>query len=109
MRYWLPRAMACAVLAALPVTSLAQFSFSGSYPLLDGDVIRYQSTPPDDSVARLQRRLDQGAAKLVYREPNGYLLSVLHQLKVPLSSQTLVFSKTSTQQPRISPATPRAV
>jgi hypothetical protein len=83
--------------------------FSGSYPLLDGDVIRYQGTPPDDSVARLQRRLDRGTAKLSYRLPNGYLLSVLEHLNVPLSSQMLVFSKTSSQQPRISPATPRAL
>jgi hypothetical protein len=83
--------------------------FSGSYPLLDGDVIRYQSTPPDDPVARLQRQLDGGTVKLGYRLPNGYLLSVLEHLNVPLSSQTLVFSKTSSQQPRISPATPRAL
>jgi hypothetical protein len=34
---------------------------------------------------------------------------VLHQLNVPLSSQTLVFSKTSTQQRMIAPATPRAL
>src|SRR5713101_4205620 len=84
-----------ALLAASPLASRAQTSFSGSYPLLDGDVIRYQSTPPDDLVARLQRRLDQGEAKLSFQEPHGYLLSVLQQLNVPLSSQTLVFSKTS--------------
>jgi hypothetical protein len=80
-----------ALLAALPPASPAQSSFSGSYPLLDGDVIRYQSTPPNDLVARLQRRLDQGEAKLSFQEPHGYLLSVLQQLNVPLSSQTLVF------------------
>ena len=98
-----------ALLAALRPASRAQSSFSGSYPLLDGDVIRYQSTPPNDLVARFQRRLDQGAAKLTFQEPQGYLLSVLQQLNVPLSSQTLVFSKTSSQQPLIGPATPRAL
>jgi hypothetical protein len=98
-----------ALLAALPPASPAQSSFSGSYPLLDGDVIRYQSTPPNDLVARLQRRLDQGEAKLSFQEPHGYLLSVLQQLSVPLSSQTLVFSKTSSQQHLIAPATPRAL
>jgi hypothetical protein len=87
-----------ALLAAWPLGSPAQSSFSGSYPLLDGDVIRYQSTPPNDLVARLQRHLDQGEAKLSFQEPHGYLLSVLQQLHVPLSSQTLVFSKTSSQQ-----------
>jgi hypothetical protein len=98
-----------ALLAALPLASPAQSSFSGSYPLLDGDVIRYRSTPPNDSVARLQRRLDQGQAKLTFQEPHGYLLSVLQQLNVPLSSQTLVFSKTSSQQQLIGPAAPRAL
>jgi len=98
-----------ALLAALPPGSPAQSLFSGSYPLLDGDVIRYESTPPNDLVARLQRRLDQGEAALSLQEPQGYLLSVLQLLNVPLSSQTLVFSKTSFQQHRIGPATPRAL
>lgn len=102
-------ALLLALLASLPLASQAQSSFSGSYPLLDGDVIRYQSTPPNDLVARFQRRLDQGAAKLTFQEPQGYLLSVLQQLSVPLSSQMLVFSKTSSQQHLIGPATPRAL
>jgi hypothetical protein len=99
-----------ALLTALPLASSAQSSFSGSYPLLDdGDVIGYQSKSPNDSVARLQRRLDQGQAKLTFQGPHGYLLSVLQQLGVPLSSQTLVFSKTSAQQRLIGPATPQAL
>ena len=84
-----------AILAALPLAAPAQYSFSGSYPLLDGDVIRYQSTPPNDLVARLQEHFDRGAAKLSFQEAQGYLLSVLQHLNVPLSSQALVFSKTS--------------
>lgn len=60
-------------------------------------------------VARLQRRIDSGKAKLTFEESHGYLVSVLQQLNVPLSSQTLVFSKTSTQQRMIAPATPRAL
>lgn len=97
------------VLAVLSFASPAQISFTGSYPLLDGDVIRYQTTPPNDPIARLQRLLDQGAVKLSYQESHGYLASVLEQLKIPASSQMLVFSKTSSQQPLISPATPRAL
>ena len=95
--------------AAVPLSSPTQSAFSGSYPLLDDDVIRYQSTSPNDLVAQLQRRLDQGAAKLIFQEPHGYLLSVLQQLRVPLSSQTLVFSKTSLQRELVTPATPRAL
>lgn len=97
------------LVAALPSASRAQSPFSGSYPLLDEEVIRYKSTPPSDPVARLQRRLDTGEAKLSFQGPQGYLLSVLQQLNVPLSSQMLVFSKTSFQQIRISPSTPRAL
>ena len=103
------------LLMAIPLVVPAQSPspgsspFSGSYPLLDGDVIRYQTTPPDDTVARLQRRIDRGEAKLTFEERHGYLVSVLQQLNIPVSSQTLVFSKTSTQQRLISPATPRAL
>jgi hypothetical protein len=98
-----------ALLSALPLASQAQTPFSGYYPLIDTDVIRYLTTPPNDPVARLQRRLDRGDAKLIFQKPHGYLLSVLWQLNVPLSSQGLVFSKTSSQMQLIGPATPRAV
>lgn len=77
------------------------------YPVED-EAIQYYAQP-NDPVARLQRRLDQGDVKLEYEPKNGYLLSVLKFLQVPLSSQTLVFSKTSFQQHLISPASPRAL
>jgi hypothetical protein len=60
-------------------------------------------------VSRFQERLDKSEAKLVYDERFGYLPSLLDALKVPRSSQMLVFSKTSFQRERISPATPRAL
>ena len=97
------------LLAVIPGVSQAQSPFSGSYPLLDEEVIHYKSTPPNDLVARLQRRLDQGKAELRFAGPQGYLLSVLRLLKVPLSTQMLVFSKTGFQQNRISPGAPRAL
>ena len=104
--------MACiAALFALPLAGPAQSPtpFSGYYPLLDTNVIQYATTPPKDPIARFQRRLNQGDTKLRFQNPQGYLLSVLHELDVPLSSQGLVFSKTSSQVQRIGPATPRAV
>jgi hypothetical protein len=102
-------ALLSVLLAALAPASQAQKPFSGYYPLLDTDVIRYLTTPPNDPVARLQRRLDRGEAKLSFQKPHGYLLSVLQQLNVPLSSQGLVFSKTSAQRQLIGPATPGAL
>ncbi len=76
---------------------------------LDDGPIQYLLPPKNDPIARLQQRLDRGELQLEYASPGGYLLSVLKQLRVPLSSQTLVFSKTSFQQHRISPETPRAL
>ncbi len=106
--------------AGLPATILlipllaapagAQSSFSGSFTLpLGDDAIRYESSTPDDPVARLAKRVDAGEIRLEYREPNGFLLSLLANLGIPLSSQGLVFSKTSLQQTLISPAAPRAL
>jgi hypothetical protein len=58
---------------------------------------------------RLQKRLDSGEASLEWHERHGYLRAVLRGLYIPMTSQTLVFSKTSLQRSFISPRTPRAV
>jgi hypothetical protein len=76
---------------------------------LDREPINYSSADPHNAVERLQERLDRGQAKLTYEEGRGYLRSLLRELEIPLSSQTLVFSKTSLQRQRISPRTPRAL
>jgi hypothetical protein len=61
-------------------------------------------------VALLQKRIAEGKASLAYDEKDhGYLKSVLDLLKIPVSSQTLVFSKTSFQYAKISPEHPRAL
>jgi len=64
---------------------------------------------PSDPIAELQRKMTAGQAKLEFEKDHGYLVSLLKTLKVPVSSQTLVFSKTSLQSERISPKTPRAI
>ncbi len=71
--------------------------------------IEYSKSTPDNSVSRLQARLDQGQATLPYAEKSGYLAALLAALEVPVESQTLVFSKTSLQRSRISPRKPRAI
>jgi hypothetical protein len=76
---------------------------------IDQEPIRYSSASVDNIVSRLQRRIDSGEVRLTHEEKFGYLRSVLKELHVPVSSQTLVFSKTSFQRQRISPRTPRAV
>ncbi|MCI0539314.1 MAG: hypothetical protein L0Z50_29250 [Verrucomicrobiales bacterium] len=71
--------------------------------------INYRTAPDCDPVSKLQQRLDRGGVKLVYEPGRGYLKSVLELLDVPISSQSLVFSKTSFQFRKISPQTPRAL
>ncbi|MFV2070706.1 MAG: hypothetical protein ACC645_27365 [Pirellulales bacterium] len=71
--------------------------------------INYGKGPWHDPVAQLQERIDAGAVSLKFDDKHGYLASVLEALKVPVSSQVLVFSKTSFQQRRISPDRPRSV
>src|SRR5262245_34732679 len=50
-----------------------------------------------DPVEELQKKLNSGLAKLEFEGERGYLASLLKNLDVPISSQTLVFSKTSLQ------------
>ncbi|MFO0846794.1 MAG: hypothetical protein U0797_31255, partial [Gemmataceae bacterium] len=75
----------------------------------DKEPIAYGTSTPDNVASRLQKRLVAGQAKLSYDETGGYLASLLRELGVPVSSQTLVFSKTSLQRHRIAPRTPRAL
>lgn len=71
--------------------------------------INYRTRELHDPVAELQKQLEQGKVHLTYDKDHGYLPSVLKLLKIPVSSQTLVFSKTSFQYPKISPEHPRAL
>ena len=80
----------------------------GYVPFSDAP-INYRSNDLHDPVSRLQHQLESGKATLEYEPGHGYLRSVLQLLQVPVDSQTLVFSKTSFQYPRISPEHPRAL
>lgn len=81
----------------------------GYIPYSDAPIY-YRSENISDAVTLLQKKLDEGKARLEYREgDHGYLKSVLELLDIPVSSQTLVFSKTSFQYPKISPRRPRAL
>ena len=100
-----------ALLAAAAVTVLVAQQLEDTFYIpLDDPAIQYGVRPVDDPVARLEKRLESGAAKLDVA-PNGwgYLPSVLKLLDINPDSQTLVFSKTSTQVENIGPRTPRAL
>lgn len=70
---------------------------------------RYSSRPPVDAVAELNRRIGNGSVALTFDATSGYLRSILDALTIPAESQMVVFSKSSVQAPRISPANPRAL
>jgi hypothetical protein len=67
------------------------------------------SAAPTNAIVRLQEKIDSGAVKVQFDEKNGYLRSLLQELKIPIESQVLVFSKTSFQRDLISPERPRAI
>lgn len=100
----------------------ATLALAGAFPVLgadyapprpgrpaDEDLSGYRATPASGAVAALQQRLDKGDARLDYSERHGYLPSLLRELKVPVTSQLLVASKTSPNKHHISPKNPRAL
>jgi len=62
-----------------------------------------------DPIARLQEALDRGETAMEFDSVHGYLPALLERLGIPVSSQGLVFSRTSLQTDRIAPWTPRAI
>ena len=99
------------LLATLIALPLYAEDFQGAdHPLeYDHDPIKYSETQPTDAIAALQQRITNGEVKLEWDEKFGYLPAVLDALKVPRSSQMLVFSKTSLQRKYIAPDNPRAL
>lgn len=95
-------------LAATQATAQIAVRNQGYIPFSDPP-INYRSDDLHDPVAKLEQKLEKGEAKLEYSPERGYLPSVLKLLQVPVNSQTLVFSKTSFQYPKISPEHPRAL
>jgi len=102
--------MTRAWLVLLASACFAADDFSGSFVMsYDGEPIFYGRPPDADPVAKLQKRLDAGEIKLEFQPGRGWLDSLLAALNISPTTQTLVFSKTSLQLYRISPATPRAL
>ena len=94
---------------SLAVLALALACGGASGQDFEREPINYATATPDNRVSQLQARLDDGTAQLKYDDRVGYLKAVLDGLQVPVSSQTLVFSKTSLQRHKIAPRTPRAL
>lgn len=71
--------------------------------------IDYHNQQANNAITRLQRQVDTGTLSLPFSNSHGYLQAFLEQLGISPTSQSLVFSKSSQQFRRITPARPRAL
>ena len=92
----------------LVVLSTGSKTFS-QQPGFERPPIDYHNAETRDPISQLAVKIETGELELQHEENFGYLRSLLKALDVPISSQALVFSKTSLQLQRISPRTPRAL
>ncbi len=90
--------------APAPTLSALQLPYDTEYP-----TIPYATGETSDPVAVLARGLENGEVTLDRAGPSAYLEAVLRELEIPVSSQMLVFSKTSLLARLIWPETPRAL
>ncbi len=95
-----------ATLVGVGVSAQRRDAFIGSR---SDPAIAYSTAPATDPVAAMLRRIDDGSLTLAYDGATGYLKSILEALSVPVDSQSLVFSQTSFQAPRINIENPRAI
>ena len=84
--------------------SVRAIRYDQEYPAID-----YSGPARDNRIWKLQQKLDSGELQLQWEPRWGYLRSLLKALEIDLSSQTLVFSKTSLQTSHISEKAPRAI
>jgi hypothetical protein len=93
------------VLAAAVATGRAQ-----GVPEYEKPPVNYSASTPADAVAAWQHRI--AAREFVFRAGGSdteVLAALLDELRVPVASQVVVFSKTSLQRSRIRPEQPRVI
>jgi len=105
---WLA-AIVAATLGGATVTTMGQLTERPLTGALTNPAIEYATRPTHDAVAELNRRIEAGTVALAFDERTGYLQSVLDALRVPVSSQMLVMSKTGVQGVHTGPENPRAI
>lgn len=100
----------CSLIAFL-IARASFADFQGATHLLpyDEEFINYSKREDQSALARLKRMIESGETRLEHHPDFGYLPAICEELNVPLSSQMLVFSKTSFQRDRIDPRHPRGV
>src|SRR6187200_2846108 len=81
-------------------------AFRGS---TEDPAIKYSSSPLNNVVVDVNRRIQDGSIRLTAEGRSGFLRSALEALQIPVDSQLLVFSRASLQGKRISEQNPRAL
>ena len=89
-------------------------SFAGTLALraeneYENAPISYSLSDPHDAAQALEKAQTQGKVKIDRSDDWAVVHGLLKQFHIPEASQVMVFSKTSKQNDRISPATPRVV
>ena len=88
----------------------AQQRRSGAFDQsINHPAIKYLTADTNTVVDRMNARLRDGSAKLVFDPKTGYLKSVLELLDVPVESQVMVYTQTSLQAQHIKMNNPRAI
>jgi hypothetical protein len=96
-------------LAAAAPAAMGQLAERPLEAALTHPAIEYASRPTTDPIAELNRRIEDGTARVTFDDDTGYLRSVLDALRVPIASQMLVMSKTGVQGVHTGPENPRAI
>ena len=97
-------------LSSTVAVTVAQQRRSGAFDQsINHPAIKYLTADTDTVVDRLNQKLRDGSAKLVFDEKTGYLKSVLDLLHVPVESQVMVYTQTSLQAQHIKMNNPRAI
>lgn len=76
---------------------------------LDASEHNYWNRQLSDPFTAIKDNLEKGSLALDYSTEKAFVTSLLQHLKIPVSSQTLVFSTTSLQLSLITPRSPRAI
>jgi len=83
---------------------------TGAFDLsINHPAIKYLVADTDTVVDRMNAKLRDGSAKLVWDDKTGYIKSVLDLLDVPVESQVMVYTQTSLQSQYIKMDNPRAI
>lgn len=102
MRPSLPYIIACLFFVFVQTLSALDAAYENA-------PVHYSDSKENTELTRLFQRAEASQFQWDTGSDRAVLQQVLDELKIPVESQVLVFSKTSAQNSRISPQTPRAI